>query len=91
MTGSSELTGLEVRTGGQLGCVNMQLYNPHPHPFFSQPCIVEDCGELKPGEHDGVTGDDGTGDVYAEWPVDSEVDFSKVNNSIYNINLLFLV
>lgn len=56
----------------------------HTH-FFSQPCIVEDCGELKPGEHDGVTGDDGTGDVYAEWPVDSEVDFSKVNNSIYNI------
>ena len=46
--------------------------------FFLQPCLIEDCGELLPGEDDGVNVDDGTGDVFAEWPVDSNIDFSKV-------------
>ncbi|EDO41747.1 predicted protein [Nematostella vectensis] len=42
------------------------------------PCIIEECGELAPGQDDGMSVDDGTGDVYPNWPKDADIDFSKV-------------
>ena len=43
-----------------------------------QPCVIDDCGELQPGEDDGTTVDDGTGDILPESPEDSELDTKKV-------------
>lgn len=42
-----------------------------------KPCIIEECGELQPDEDDGIPANDGTGDMYAEWPGDSGIDFSN--------------
>lgn len=39
--------------------------------------IIEDCGELKAGEPDGVAVDP-TGDGYEEYPSDDEADTSEV-------------
>lgn len=45
-----------------------------------QLCAIDDCGELQPGDDDGTaTNDDGTGDVYADWPDDSDIDFKDVS------------
>ena len=34
---------------------------------------------MQPGEDDGIPANDGTGDMYAEWPGDSGIDFSNVS------------
>lgn len=34
-------------------------------------CVIDDCGELQPGEDDGICVDDGTGDLLPDWPEDS--------------------
>ncbi|KAK3100451.1 hypothetical protein FSP39_020087 [Pinctada imbricata] len=41
-----------------------------------EPCVISDCGELAPGQDDGVAIDDGTGDVHPDWPADSGINFS---------------
>ncbi|KAL5011964.1 hypothetical protein ScPMuIL_010515 [Solemya velum] len=43
-------------------------------------CAIRDCGEIKPGEDDGVKEEDDTGDVYADWPVDSNINFTLKDN-----------
>lgn len=40
-------------------------------------CRISDCGELQPGQDDGCIVDDGTGDKYADWPIDSDIDFKS--------------
>ncbi|ESP00022.1 hypothetical protein LOTGIDRAFT_112989 [Lottia gigantea] len=48
-----------------------------------QECKILDCGEILPGQPDGVEMDDGTGDVYPDWPQDAEgVDFKNVEKII---------
>lgn len=34
---------------------------------------------MQAGEDDGILADDGTGDTYADWPGDSNIDFSNVS------------
>ena len=42
--------------------------------------MIEDCGELKAGEDDGVAVvDDGTGDVYPDWFEDSDLKSDDVS------------
>ncbi|VDI33274.1 peptidyl-prolyl isomerase D [Mytilus galloprovincialis] len=43
-------------------------------------CKIADCGEIAPGEDDGFVKDDGSGDIYPEWPEDSGVDFENTEN-----------
>ncbi|XP_070552723.1 peptidyl-prolyl cis-trans isomerase D-like isoform X2 [Ptychodera flava] len=38
------------------------------------PCVIDNCGELSPGEDDGTVFDDGTGDTYADYPEDCGLD-----------------
>lgn len=38
-------------------------------------CMIEDCGEIKPGDDDGFIRDDGTGDLLPDSPEDSDVNF----------------
>lgn len=42
-------------------------------------CIIEECGELQPGEPDGsmMIEDDGTGDIYPNYPADSNADLKN--------------
>lgn len=41
--------------------------------------MIDDCGELAPGEDDGATlADDGTGDIYPDWFEDSNLDVNEV-------------
>ncbi|XP_078369415.1 peptidyl-prolyl cis-trans isomerase D-like [Oculina patagonica] len=42
-----------------------------------KPCVIDDCGELQPGEDDGTSVDDGTGDLLPDWPNDSGI--SKID------------
>jgi len=37
---------------------------------------IDECGELKEGEDDGMSVDDGTGDKYNDWPEDSDLDLN---------------
>lgn len=46
----------------------------HVGPF--QRCEIYDCGEIKPGESFGITDDDGTKDIFPQFPEDSNVDFT---------------
>lgn len=46
--------------------------------LYLQDCIISDCGEIAPGEDDGFIKDDGSGDIYPEWPDDSGIDFENV-------------
>ena len=47
-----------------------------------QPCVIDQCGELQPGEDDIFCGiDDGTGDMLPEWPGESELDFDNVKKT----------
>ncbi|XP_072040008.1 peptidyl-prolyl cis-trans isomerase D-like [Amphiura filiformis] len=41
-------------------------------------CKIEDCGELQPGEDEVAVVDDGTGDLYCDWPEDSGIDHTNV-------------
>ncbi|XP_027213537.2 peptidyl-prolyl cis-trans isomerase D isoform X2 [Penaeus vannamei] len=38
-------------------------------------CEIYDCGEFKPGESFGITDNDGTADVYPQFPDDSNLNF----------------
>ena len=46
--------------------------------IVKQDCIIADCGELQPGEGDGIVDNEGLGDVYPGFPDDSDLDFSEV-------------
>lgn len=46
--------------------------------MFGQPCVIADCGVVPEGTDVNLTEDDGTGDAYADWPEDSDIDFTKV-------------
>lgn len=51
--------------------------------LISQPCVIYECGELQPGEDDGMSWiDDATGDKLPEWPTDSELDFNNVRTPL---------
>lgn len=45
--------------------------------YIFQLCVISDCGELAPGEE--AVKDDGTGDLYPDFPTESDIDFTKVN------------
>ncbi|XP_060741289.1 peptidyl-prolyl cis-trans isomerase D [Tachysurus vachellii] len=47
------------------------------HPV--KPCIIADCGEHKADDDWAVASDDGSGDVYPDFPEDSDVDFKDVD------------
>lgn len=68
----------EVKKG--LGIVNqlesVQCENDTP----VVKCIIENCGQYKPGEDFGLVENDSTGDVYTDWPDDSELDFKDIND-----------
>ena len=40
--------------------------------------MISDCGELAPGQDDGLSSGDDTGDQIPDWPEDCEIDFSNV-------------
>ncbi|CAH1267646.1 PPID [Branchiostoma lanceolatum] len=48
----------------------------------TQPCVIADCGELLPGDDEGLSMDDGTGDTYMDWPEDSDVDLKNVDQVV---------
>ncbi|KAK3871989.1 hypothetical protein Pcinc_022894 [Petrolisthes cinctipes] len=39
-------------------------------------CEIYDCGEIKPGESFGITDNDGTKDIFPQFPEDSDVNFT---------------
>nr|XP_011444704.2 peptidyl-prolyl cis-trans isomerase D isoform X1 [Crassostrea gigas] len=43
-------------------------------------CMISDCGELAPGEDDGICSADDSGDQTPDWPEDSQLDFSNSEN-----------
>lgn len=43
--------------------------------------MIADCGEHKAGDEWGVASDDGSGDVYSDFPEDSDVEFNDVSVS----------
>jgi len=43
--------------------------------------VIDDCGELQPGEDDGICVDDGTGDLLPDWPEDSGLSKARHCNS----------
>ncbi|KXJ22428.1 peptidyl-prolyl cis-trans isomerase D [Exaiptasia diaphana] len=47
-----------------------------------KPCVIENCGELQEGDDDGICVDDGTGDLFPDWPADSDLDFKKVDDVV---------
>lgn len=58
--------------------------------------VIDECGEIKPGEDDGTALDDGTGDKYSNWPEDSDHDLTdktkviEISTDLKNIgNTLF--
>jgi len=44
--------------------------------------VIDDAGELKPGDDDGTAVDDGTGDKYPSWPEDSDMDLTDKDKVI---------
>jgi len=38
--------------------------------------VIDECGQLQPGEDDGTAIDDGTGDKYSSWPEDCDHDLT---------------
>lgn len=62
--------------------------------MFGQPCVIADCGVVPEGTDVNLTEDDGTGDAYADWPEDSDIDFTKVcsgGGKPLRIGILFLL
>lgn len=51
-------------------------------------CRIEDCGEILPGQDDGIVRDDGTGDLLPISPEDSDLDFTKVDEFMTAIEKL---
>lgn len=45
----------------------------------SKVCLIENCGEILPGEDFGIGESDGTGDVYPLYPDDSDVNFKEID------------
>jgi len=45
-------------------------------------CVIADCGEFEGGQDWGLLPNDGTEDVYPEWPDDTDMDFKLVNDVI---------
>ena len=70
-----------LRTEFQFGC-KVLLFFLLIFYFMLQPCVIDQCGELQPGEDDIFCGiDDGTGDMLPEWPGESELDFDNVKKT----------
>lgn len=46
--------------------------------MYVQECVISDCGELAPGQDEGMSTDDKTGDNIPDWPEDCEIDFNNV-------------
>ena len=46
-------------------------------------CSIEDCGEILAGQDDGFIQDDGTGDLLADCPDDSDLNFDNVRIIFY--------
>ncbi|XP_065131628.2 peptidyl-prolyl cis-trans isomerase D isoform X2 [Paramisgurnus dabryanus] len=44
-----------------------------------KPCIIAECGEHKAGDEWGIAPNDGSGDVYPDFPEDSDVDFKDTD------------
>lgn len=55
--------------------------------FFSQLCVIAECGELKEGDDWGIVPQDGSGDTYPDFPEDSDMDLKDV--SIFLLRYLF--
>jgi len=51
----------------------------------AQECKVEECGELQPGEDDGIVIDDGTGDKIPDAPSESDFNVEKFDELISGI------
>lgn len=52
--------------------------------LFFQECMISDCGELAPGEDDGICSADDSGDQTPDWPEDSQLDFSNVHTFVFD-------
>lgn len=52
--------------------------------------MISDCGELAPGEDEGLCSADDSGDQIPDWPEDSQVDFSNVHASIFDFFFFIL-
>ncbi|GBN90778.1 Peptidyl-prolyl cis-trans isomerase D [Araneus ventricosus] len=66
-----------------MGVVN-ELENTiteNDEPF--EPCIIENCGEIEPGEDFGLNESDGTEDTYAPFPDDCELDFKDIDHILW--------
>ncbi|XP_055928639.1 peptidyl-prolyl cis-trans isomerase D-like [Argiope bruennichi] len=49
-----------------------------------EPCIIENCGEIEPGEDFGLNECDGTEDTYAPFPDDcGELDFKDIDHILW--------
>ncbi|KFM57362.1 Peptidyl-prolyl cis-trans isomerase D, partial [Stegodyphus mimosarum] len=46
-------------------------------------CIIENCGEYKPGEDFGLCENDGTEDVFPPFPEDSDMDFKDIDHILW--------
>jgi hypothetical protein len=46
--------------------------------FIKKRCVIEDCGQFKPGEDFGLCENDGTEDVFPSFPEDTDLDFTSV-------------
>ncbi|XP_077984970.1 peptidyl-prolyl cis-trans isomerase D-like isoform X2 [Glandiceps talaboti] len=45
-------------------------------------CVIDKCGELQPGEDDGFQVDDGTGDIYPDFPEDGDIDIKNTEKIV---------
>lgn len=77
------LDGKHVVFGKVLKGMNVVRTLEHQEAKDDKPlkeCVIADCGEIKPGEDDGVAAvDDGTGDVYPDWFEDSDLKADEVD------------
>lgn len=52
--------------------------------FFLQRIEITDCGELMPGDDDGMAiRDDGTGDAFPDYPEDADFDITDVSICVF--------
>lgn len=45
-----------------------------------KPCTIGNCGEFQPGQDFGLFENDGTDDIFANFPEDSDLNFNDVRN-----------
>ncbi|XP_064482272.1 peptidyl-prolyl cis-trans isomerase D-like [Ornithodoros turicata] len=77
LDGKHVVFGSVIRGMGVVTALEYVRTGEKDAPF--EDCVIENCGEILPGQDFGLCENDGTDDVFPPFPDDSDLDFTEID------------